>query len=64
MITFFERMNEATVIADISIYKYIRAVNTISNKMLEQGLIYKSLLEMSSVEFDIAMQNILNNGRV
>lgn len=54
-------MNENTALADSSIYKYTRAVNTISNEMLEQGIIYKSLLEMSSVEFDIAMMNILSN---
>ena len=58
---FFEWMNENTALADSSIYKYTRAVNTISNEMLEQGIIYKSLLEMSSVELDIAMLNILNN---
>jgi len=58
---FSEWMNENTALADSSIYKYTRAVNTISNEMLEQGIIYKSLLEMNSVEFDIAMLNILSN---
>lgn len=58
---FSEWMNENTALADSSIYKYTRAVNTISNEMLEQGVIYKSLLEMSSVEYDIAMLNILNH---
>lgn len=58
---FSEWMNENTTLADSSIYKYTRAVNTVSNEMLEQGIIYKTLLEMSSVEYDIAMLNILNN---
>lgn len=58
---FSEWMNGNTALADSSIYKYTRAVNTISNEMLEQGIIYKSLLEMSSIEFDIAMMIILSN---
>lgn len=58
---FSEWMNENATLADSSIYKYTRAVNTLSNVMPEQGIIYKSLLEMSSVEYDIAILKILNN---
>lgn len=58
---FSEWMNENTSLADSSIYKYTRAVNTISNEMLDKHVIYKSLFEMSCVELDIAVSNIFNN---
>lgn len=54
-------MNINSKLSDSSIYKYTRAINTISNEMLEQKVINKSLLEMNLVELDIAIANILNN---
>lgn len=54
-------MNVNSTLSDSSIYKYTRAVNTISNEMLEQKIIHKSLLEMNMFELDIAIANILSN---
>ncbi|MCR5609535.1 MAG: HNH endonuclease [Lachnospiraceae bacterium] len=54
-------MRVNTSLAESSIYKYQRAINTISNEMLECGIIYKSLIEMDCVEYDIAVLNIVNN---
>jgi len=48
-------------LSDSSIYKYTRAINTISNEMLEKNVINKSLLEMNLVELDISLANILCN---
>ena len=41
--------SENTALADNSVYKYTRTVNIISNEMLEQGMIYKSIFLMSSL---------------
>lgn len=48
-------------LSESSVYKYTRAVNTISNEMLEQRIINKRLLNMNIVELDIAINNIFNN---
>ena len=50
-----------STLSDSSIYKYKRAVNTISNEMLERKVIPKSLIDMNLVELDIAISVILNN---
>lgn len=50
-------------LSDSSIYKYTRAVNTISNDMLEEQVIQKSLLQMNRIEMDLAIINILQNER-
>lgn len=54
-------MCENSKLSDSSIYKYTRAINTISNEMIERNIINKSLLNMSLVEIDIAILNILND---
>ena len=54
-------MNDNSNLAESSIYKYTGAVNTISNEMVERGVINKSLLQMNLLEIDISVQNILNN---
>lgn len=48
-------------LSESSVYKYTRAVNTISNEMPEQRIINKHLLNMNIVELDIAINNIFNN---
>ena len=58
---FSEWMHINSKLADSSIYKYTRAINTISKEMIEKGIIYKSLLEMNCVELDVAILNILKN---
>lgn len=54
-------MQKNTSLKDTSIYKYQRAINTISNEMLNANVISKSLFDMSLVELDIAVINILHN---
>lgn len=44
-----------------SIEKYTRAVNTISNDMLELGVINESLLNMGLTELDLSIALILSN---
>lgn len=55
---FSKWMRANSTLADSSIYKYTRAVNTISNEMIESGVINKSLLEMDLIEYDVAMLRI------
>ena len=54
-------MKENTDLADSSVEHYKRAVQAISNDMLNIGVINKSLVEMSLIEFDIALNNITAN---
>ncbi|MBQ3559209.1 MAG: HNH endonuclease [Agathobacter sp.] len=56
-------MNEHSTLSESSIYKYTRAVNTISNEMIEEQIIHKSLLCMNRIELDLAIINILQNER-
>lgn len=56
---FSEWLHANSSLADTSIYKYTRAVNTISNEMMERGVVKKSLLEMNLVEIDVAIECIL-----
>lgn len=52
-------MKENSSLSDSSVYKYSRAVNTISNEMIERGVIGESLLEMSNLTLDRAVSDIL-----
>lgn len=54
-------MNENTLLADSSIYKYSRAISTISKEMQQIGVIAQNLLDMSSMQLDIAIPIILHN---
>ena len=54
-------MRENTTLSDSSVYKYARAVNTISNEMKEKGLITESLLAMSTLQLDIFVPLILHD---
>ncbi len=54
-------MSKNSQLSDNSIYKYTRAINTISKDMIEKKILNKSLLDMNLVEMDIAILNILNN---
>ena len=54
-------MQATTLLKYSSIIKYKSGINTISNEMLEMGVISKSLFDMSLVELDIAIINILHN---
>lgn len=56
-------MNEHSALSQSSIYKYTRAVNTISNEMMDEHVIYKSLLIMNRIELDLAIIDILQNER-
>lgn len=59
--SFSQWMAENTHLSDSSIYKYQRAIHTISNEMLEAGVIYQSLLNMTRFELDIAINVIFQN---
>lgn len=54
-------MTQNTMLSDNSIYKYKRAVNTISNDMMEIKVIHKSLFDMNQFELDIAINSIFQN---
>ena len=54
-------MKENSSLSDSSVYKYSRAVNTVSNDMLERGVISESLLEMPSLILDRAVSDILQD---
>lgn len=58
---FSEWMKENTELSDSSIYKYTRAVNTISNELQEKGVIASNLLVMSTLQLDIFIPLILND---
>lgn len=58
---FSDWMIQNSKLSENSIYKYKRAVNTISKEMLEQKVVNKSLFNMNLVELDIAVYNILEN---
>ena len=50
-----------TTLAKTSAYKYSHAINTISNEMIEYGVIPISLFEMSIIQFDKYLPIILKN---
>ena len=54
-------MKENSSLSDSSVYKYSRAVNTVSSDMLERGVISESLLEMPSLILDRAVSDILRD---
>ena len=54
-------MRENTTLSKSSIYKYTRAINTISNEMTTRGVISESLLAMSSIQLDLCVPLILKN---
>lgn len=62
MVTNFSNwMKQTTGLSDNSIYKYSRAVISVSNDMIRLGVIDKSLVDMNTIELDLAIQLILNN---
>lgn len=62
MVTNFSNwMKQTTGLSDNSIYKYSRAVISVSNDMIRLGIIGKSLVDMNTIELDLAIQLILNN---
>lgn len=54
-------MRENSTLSDSSVYKYTRAVNTISNEMKEKGVITESLLAMSALQLDVFVPLILHD---
>lgn len=54
-------MQENSILSDSSVYKYTRAVNTISNEMKAKGVITESLLTMSVLQLDIFVPLILHD---
>lgn len=54
-------IKENTGLSDSSIYKYSRAVNTISNEMLQKGIIPIGLFEMSYLQCDFYLPIILHH---
>lgn len=54
-------IKENTELSDSSIYKYSRAVNTISNDMQEKGVIPIGLFGMSTLQFDFYLPIILQD---
>jgi len=58
---FSQWMHAHTSLGQSSVYKYSRAVVTISNDMQGLSVIHKNLLNMNMIELDIAIANILSN---
>ena len=58
---FADWLKENSTLSDSSIYKYSRAVNTVSNDMQEKGIITESLLTMPNVQLDRAIAVILHD---
>ncbi|BAM48016.1 HNH endonuclease [Amphibacillus xylanus] len=58
---FSEWLHTNTALADSSIDKYSRAVNTISKEMIQIGVIKKPLMEMEALELEMAITLILLN---
>lgn len=54
-------LRQNTTLSDSSIYKYSRAVDTISREMNKCGILNKSLREMHTLELDIAIHSIMKN---
>lgn len=61
IVNFSEWLNSNTKLSNSSIYKYSRAVNSISNDMQEIKLIAKNLFDMNIIELDMNIINILSN---
>lgn len=58
---FAKWMGQNTQLSTSSVYKYKRAVNTISDDMMEVNIIHKSLFDMNRFELDIAINSIFLN---
>ncbi len=56
-------MKKYRTLSQSTIEKYARAVNTVSNDMLEIGVINNSLISMSLTELDLAISAILANDK-
>ena len=54
-------IKENTALSDSSIYKYSRAVNTISNEMQQKGIIPVGLFDMSVLQCDFYLPIILRD---
>ena len=54
-------MKENTLLSDSSIYKYSRAVNTISNEMQQKRMIPVGLFDMSVLQCDFYLPIILRD---
>lgn len=54
-------LRQNTTLSDSSIYKYSRAVDTISREMNEYGVVSQSLRDMHSLELDVAIHSIMKN---
>lgn len=54
-------MEKHSKLSKSSIYKYSRAIRTISNDMVKEGVIEKTLFDMKLLELDIAISQILQN---
>lgn len=54
-------MKQTTGLSDASIYKYSRAVINVSNDMQDIDVINKSLVDMNTIELDLAIRLIINN---
>ena len=54
-------MRENSTLSDSSVYKYTRAVNSISNEMKDKGVITESVLIMSVLQLDIFIPMILHD---
>lgn len=54
-------MKENTFLSDSSVYKYSRAVNSVSKEMLEKGVIPTDLFSMSQLQVDVFVPIILED---
>lgn len=61
IIGFSEWMKQTTHLSDASIYKYSRAVGSVSNDMIKIGVITKPIIQMNSLELDCAIRLILES---
>lgn len=58
---FYQWLSSNTTLAESSIYKYSRAVNTVSEEMQTLGVISSPLREMTSMDLDVCIPRILSN---
>lgn len=54
-------LKQNTKLSDASIEKYSSGVTAVSKDMIEQGVIYKHLMDSNIIELDIFLEKILNN---
>ena len=58
---FSDWMSENTTLGESSIYKYTRAIVTISREMMEKGVILQDLFAMSTIQLDVFVPLILQD---